>query len=776
MKRLVLLFLSSILCFSSFAHNDTIRPPRPKVGLVLSGGGAKGAAHIGVLKYIEEIGIPIDYIAGTSMGSIIGGLYALGYSPDELKEFISQLDWGTYMTNSVDRRHMSSSEKLRKSTYLISIPFSIKKIFSKDKPLSQNEIDGLPSILFPKSFAGGITLLNLFNSLCIGYQDEMSFNDLPIPFACVATDMITGKEVVLRHGKFPEAIRASMAIPGIFDPIKIDNYILMDGGFTNNFPANRCREMGADIIIGIEVAKGVEVKESELSSLPQLLGQVKNIAIENNNVDNRELCDIYIRPDAVNAYNMLSFSHDDIDSIVNIGYEYAQNFKSELEGLKQYLADNGSSQQIWHAPKAKTAGDHICISKITINNVNDKEFKWLIRKSGLVLDQPIPYSDLTEAIETFRGTYNFSKIAYRLKPIDMADEHSESSRYELTIDLEFSEPHSIDIGFRYDTEESATLLFNLGLNQRKMSGAKANFKVGLGYNSFFDGALTYAGLSLANFNVNYHFDMTRYNTLTRYDSNYSRLEFTQYYQNRFRFYISEFHLRRFQVSVGVESERYTFFQTPSTGWFYNPSNDSENFRNTSYSPYVKIKFDNMDHAYFATEGVQSALDLHWFKSHADSKNPSDFLATAFFIKGNISADRFTFIPQFYARCLFGKNIPFAYKNMIGGAQLSKNYEHHLPFIGFNQALALSDDNAVAIVRLDMRYRIANKHYVSLLSNYARFSCDVPNFFRSNSPNDDILGCALQYSYNSILGPISIDVHWQNYTNSLGAYINIGYEF
>ena len=206
--------------------NDTIRPPRLKVGVVLGGGGAKGASHIGALKYIEEMGIPVDYVAGTSMGSIIGGFYALGYSPEELTQLISEMKWSEYIGNRIDRPMLSEEMRLRNSTMVMQVPFSLESLLDNRKNASF--ISQLPS-----AYVNNSSLVNLFNDLCIGYQEEMDFNDLPIPFACVATDMITGKEVVLRNGSISTAMRASMAIPGVFSPVTIGDKVLVDGGLVN---------------------------------------------------------------------------------------------------------------------------------------------------------------------------------------------------------------------------------------------------------------------------------------------------------------------------------------------------------------------------------------------------------------------------------------------------------------------------------------------------------------------------------------------------------------
>ena len=215
MKKNILLILVLAASIMLQAQNEPIRSSRPKVGVVLGGGGAKGASHIGVLKYIEEMGIPVDYVAGTSMGSILGGLYAMGYSPNEMKNLIANINWSEYIGNKLDRSTMSKESRKRNSTTLLNVPFSLESIF--DKNPNSKFINSLPS-----AYVNNSSLVNLFNDLCVGYQEEMDFNDLPIPFACVATNIVTGEEVVLRSGSVPTAMRASMAIPGAFKPVEIN--------------------------------------------------------------------------------------------------------------------------------------------------------------------------------------------------------------------------------------------------------------------------------------------------------------------------------------------------------------------------------------------------------------------------------------------------------------------------------------------------------------------------------------------------------------------------
>ena len=246
------------ISMTAYSQDTTSVKLRPKVGLVLSGGGAKGAAHIGVLKYIEDAGIPIDYIAGTSMGSIVGGMYALGYTPDEIMEIISEVDWDTLISNKVERKKISYKSKYEESTQNVTIPFSVGT--DEEELQSKSFKNSLPT-----GIVSGDNVINLFNALSVGYSDPVDFNGLPVPFLCIATNMLSGKADILDSGIFSKSLRASMAIPILFDPVRIDDTLYADGGLLNNFPAEQCRAMGADYVIGVSMSTGLEDDPDKLS-------------------------------------------------------------------------------------------------------------------------------------------------------------------------------------------------------------------------------------------------------------------------------------------------------------------------------------------------------------------------------------------------------------------------------------------------------------------------------------------------------------------------------
>ena len=231
---------------------------RPKVALVLCGGGAKGAAHIGALKVLEEVGMPVDMVVGTSIGGLVGGMYAMGYNAAELDSIVAGCDWKYLLSdNTYSRRDESFSGKMLDARYLLKIPFYSMNPDIKDSPVSR----------LPAGLISGQNVLNFLNGVSLGYQERMDFSNLPVPFACVAADLSTGEQIVLDKGELPLCMRATMAIPGVFAPVEMDGKVLVDGGIINNFPVDVAKKMGADIIIGVDI-KNDYPGAANLKSIP----------------------------------------------------------------------------------------------------------------------------------------------------------------------------------------------------------------------------------------------------------------------------------------------------------------------------------------------------------------------------------------------------------------------------------------------------------------------------------------------------------------------------
>ena len=289
---------------------------RPRVAVVLSGGGAKGMAHIGVLKVLERAGIPVDIVTGTSMGSIVGGLYSVGLSATQLDSLVRRQDWPFLLSD----RAVYSSEDLEgrrvQSTYF----------FSKTLRLHKRHLTGATGVIEGKN------LMRLFRHLTVGYTDSMSFDSLPRRFACVATNIVDNTEYDFHSGALAEAMRTSMSIPGVFTPVRKGDRVLVDGGLRNNYPADLARAMGAAYIIGATV-QGPPKTADDLANGSSVLGQIVDVNCKNKYDDNLKLTDIAIRVDT-RGYNAASFTPAAIDTLIRRGEEEAMRHWDELIALK----------------------------------------------------------------------------------------------------------------------------------------------------------------------------------------------------------------------------------------------------------------------------------------------------------------------------------------------------------------------------------------------------------------------------------------------------------
>ncbi len=307
---------------------------RPRIGLVLGGGGAKGTAHIGVLQVLEELRIPVDYIAGTSMGAIVGSLYASGLSPDAIKKTLTRVDWEDIFTGDPDRRDIDYRRKREDFLFLA--------------PLTLGVRDG--SIVLPKGLVKDQKINNFFRSLLLHAASVTDFDNLPIPFRAVATDLETGEMVILKSGRLAEAARASMSVPGAFPPIEVDGRILIDGGLVRNLPIDIVRGMGADVIIAVDVGQALLNRE-ELGGPLEIMNQMLDIMISSNvreQIKQLDSDDIYLNPD-LGDLGSGDFARGQEGS--QIGYAAARNMADSLarysvsrEKYEEFLAGHRREQ------------------------------------------------------------------------------------------------------------------------------------------------------------------------------------------------------------------------------------------------------------------------------------------------------------------------------------------------------------------------------------------------------------------------------------------------
>jgi NTE family protein len=310
---------------------------RPKLGLVLEGGGALGLAHIGVLQWMEEHRIPVSYVAGTSMGGLVGGIYATGRSPAEVREIVNGINWDDVLRGQTPFRDLSFRRKQDAHEVPNNLEFGLQK-----------------GVQFPGGFNTGQQASLIFDRIALPYSELNSFNDLPIPFACVATDLVSGKPHVFRSGPLALALRSTMSLPGIFTPVRTDDHIYVDGGLLNNIPIDVAKEMGADIVIGIHLETAPVSPTASLSSFA-VLGQSISVMIAANELRSMEQADLLVTV-PLQKYNSLDYGA--ADAIIKAGYDAAESKAKVLSAFSvseaewdQYLAERKARQKTTPVPE-----------------------------------------------------------------------------------------------------------------------------------------------------------------------------------------------------------------------------------------------------------------------------------------------------------------------------------------------------------------------------------------------------------------------------------------
>lgn len=757
-----------MLTLSVAMSADPVIKNRPTVGLVFAGGGAKGAAHIGVLQYLEEQGIPVDYVTGTSMGSIIGGLYSLGYSPAQIDSLISEADWGFYLSNGAGRKYSYYWDKYYQERFPLNIPFSLSSENSFDEELTRiNEerlrnsgelVNQTQNSQLLRSLASGLVdgdnLMNLFNDLCVGYQDSIDFNDLPIPYACVATDMLHGEEVVLRSGKMAYAMRSSMAIPIFFAPVKYGDRLLVDGGMVNNFPTDVCREMGADIIIGIELNEGFRANQNDVNSMPGLLGQLFKIVTSGRNAENRKLCDIYIRPD-VTGFGMMSFDAKAVDSLILRGYKAAEAMADQIDEIKSLV---GTSGKKLNAPPAHTLNSRpLRIDTISFIGLDKAEADWLQKKWPIPTDREIDAEELKRIIRCYKGTGFYNAVDYSVTDVPGTD-----NEQHLTVELSKKPASTFKMGMWADTEEAVAIGTRLGLGEKRLSGWNGSVTTRLSYNPYLKGELIYSAVGLFDINLNAHVGYQSYSPRFHGEiqQNFRAVE------TKVNLFLSEYYSRNHSIMGGLYYQGYNFNKN------FEEIDLANGQRSKQAGIFLNYSFNNQNAPQLATDGGMFNLDARYafyansvrnVNSWLQKKPDGNFASLSFSALWNITPGNgpVTIIPQVFYRRMFNQPTIFLDNNYAGGFRAGRYVYQQIPFVGFN-GLEYMECPTLGVARIDTRVQIAKGHYLTGIFNYLRNDNDL---FRTSDSLCQAWGAAMQYTISTLTGPLDLAIHWTD------AYIN-----
>lgn len=725
----------TILLFILISVSLTSSAQRKKVGLVLGGGGAKGAAHIGVLKVLEEAGIPIDYIAGTSIGSIVGGLYAIGYEVNELDSMFRHQDWMFLLSDQVHRHHRSFSSKEVKEKYLLNIPFSKSQ-----------------KTTLPAGVVSGQNILSLFSDMTIGYHNVESFDHLPIPFACVAIDLISGKDVVLNKGSLPLAMRSSMSIPGVFAPVETDGMILIDGGAMNNLPTNVVKDMGAEIIIGVDLTTGWKSPE-EVKTMTGMIDQLMNIMGHENYMKNKSDLDLYLNPN-LKGYSAASFVKADIDSMILRGEEMARGHWHEIIQLKEAIYSGIEGPSLPSLRKSHSSPDSLFLGKIVFQGVTNETEKWIRKRIRLNENDTIKVSEIDRAISIIYGMDVFAKVEYKL---------TAEAPYDLLFLLKEKPLNNLNIGFRFDTEDMASILLNTTLNNQVMRGASFAVTGRLSKNPYLDLAADFGNDFTRKIGLSY---LLKYNDFKLYSGEKKIDDLSFLAQSCELSYSDIYNNMKFRAGL-----HYDYFSYKD--YLHNFRNQLTRVHPEGFFNYfASLSFENYNNKYYPTKGLYATIQGQLFTDNLVTYDGgAPFAAINFgFVTALSVTDRFCLLPSLQGRFLMGKDVPPIYQNYMGGNINGRYLSQQMAFSGIRHVQLF--DNDVFLTKLALRYRIGSNHYLTALGEYAKES----DRFISLLKGKDIWGTAFHYSYNTIIGPIGFEVNYANIDKKVGIYFNLGYNF
>lgn len=770
------------------ARMDRIRRTehRPTVALVLSGGGAKGAAHVGVIRYLEEQKIPVDMVLGTSMGGLVGGLYALGYNADQLQEILTGLDWNIVLSDKVPQDYVSYATKMYKSQYAISVPFHYTKDVFYDRagvaaPVEESnhklrknksmesELDalgakddqgGLPMNTvwksLPAGYIDGINVNSVLSEKTVGYQDSLNFRELPIPFCCVASDMVTCCAKNWTSGSINEALRSTMSIPGLFNPVRTHGMVLVDGGTRNNFPTDLAREMGADYIIGVDLSD-VNLTYQDINNIGDILWTFIDMLGREAFAKNVDIPDVFIKP-VLTEFNMMSFSKENIRTITQRGYEAALRNAESLKTLKGRMPV--SELKLKNTPAIDISKKDVQIRSIEYVGLTDFESNYLSKKLRFRAGDYVTSSDINDAVAMMFATGAFVSVDYKL--------YGDTQPFRLVFICRKGPVHRVGIGFRADSEEMVDLLFNVGLNTQKIAGSKLDFTGKLGLNKYAYARYTFDTPGVPTIN----FDAKVSDNVGNVLSGASKYR-VSYWGHKEQLYLSNVKWTKFDMKVGARNEYFGVKDWLSNGESAFTSGELAEISGNFISAFLDARLYTMDNTYYPTKGGDLGLDYSWvFLGPQDAGFQPLHIASANYRQVFPMGSRLAFLTDINARAVIGSDhINPAYKNYIGGSMAGRYLDQRIPFIGFNDAYIAG--NYLVSFCADLRANVYDNLFVSAKAGFFK-SADTINEFTNFSL--DAVGAALEIGYNSLVGPVKFNVHWSDLTKSFGTYFTFGYDF
>ena len=716
----------------------------PKVGLVLSGGGAKGLAHIGVLKVLEEAGVRVDYIGGTSMGAIVGALYSAGYSANQMDSIFKSTNFNILLQDELPRGAKTFYEKRDSERYALTLPF--------------DNFD----IGFPTALSRGQNVYNLMSKLTLHLENVQDFGDLPIPFFAVATNMETGKEVLLDSGHLPQAISASSAIPSLFSPVVVDGQLLVDGGVVNNYPVEEVRRRGADIIIGVDVQDTL-MERDELRSVFDILTQISNFRTIADMRSKIKKTDIYIDPD-IKPFSVMSFEKG--SEIIDAGEAAA---RMKMVELKEIAA---RQEVLAREQKYIPPVESLFIQDVRIEGNTSYPRAYILGKLKITYPDTISYKDLNLGINNLSATRNFNRINYRLAP--------QKNGHVLVMQLEENPSKTLlRMALHYDNVYHSGVLLNITHKSLLVTNDVSSLDVVLGddfrynFNYYIDKGYYWSVGFRSRFNSfskGVSFDFASENADINGDGiNQLEIDYEDFTN---QFYVETLFQQVFSFGVGLEHKHLNI--TSETINTPNPDQPErgEFDNNSYYGGFGYLLYDSRDSKYFPTKGVYFDSDFHWhLLSSIDDFTPFSVA------KGSLG---YTFSPAPRVALNISSEAGFRIGNrqnnifdfFLGG--YGNDFINNFTSLYGYEFISLSGDSFIKGL-LELDYRFLQKNHLILSANFANVENEL---FEGGDWLEwpEYSGYAIGYGLETFLGPVEVKYSISPERKQSQWYFSLGFWF
>jgi NTE family protein len=742
-----LVWLLLILLLSSASAQ--LPAPRPKIGVTLSGGGAKGLAHIGILKAIDSAGLKVDYITGTSMGSIIGSLYAIGYTADSIEKITRSIDWDLLLSNSVSLRSIFMEEKDEYSKYVVELPW-------------QSSNFRLPSGLLQ-----GQELWLKFSELYFPIHQQKDFGKFSIPFRCIGTDVGTGEAVVMKDGEVISAIRSSMAIPSVFTAIDYNGKRMVDGGIVRNFPVRDVKDMGANFVIGSNVTSGLLPSEKVRNAL-QILLQIAFFREAEDAKTEVPQCDIYI-PFKLQRYTMGSFGdgHAILDSGIIEGRRLYPQFKRLADSLN---AIYGPIEVNTH--RLPTVNSTV-ISSYEVHGVEKTSSEFFVHTMNLELNRSYTAHNLSNMVRQAYGTRYYSRIIYSLQP-------QPDGTCKIIFEVTENPFTFAKIGIQYNRFTGIGIISNLTARNFFITNSRSLVTVNIGESFRIRGEhLQYIG-RLKNYALvaETQFDRFEVNSYDQYKQDGLYKQTFARVGEKFQYSPS----RSFSIGAGHRFEWVHYTPKISKGVDLEGGNNYNTL-------YTFIAYNSLDRSIFARKGVKLYGEAgRVLKQHPDLDFMQDGeriadsltvpISTHPYWRTTLDVESYIPVSRRTTLLLNGQGgINFNYTRnalnefAIGG--LTKVFRNQITFAGLQEGTVYTP--SVALLQGGVRVNLFTNNYLTGKANVCFTNFISKSDFFKNNP-DFLSGYSLTYSYNFALGPLEISTMYCDQTGKLQWYINLGIPF